>query len=63
MRQHAIDIASCVGAAFGGKRVEWDQFVRNGELIVWDRHPLPMTPAIKAKIEELKRHEGTLHGG
>jgi len=61
-RRQAVDIASCVGASFGGKRVEWNEFIRRGELIIWDRHPLPMTPAIKSEMERLKKHEEQLHG-
>lgn len=60
-RQLAVDIAACVGASFSENRVEWDQFIETGELIIWDRHPLPMTPQIQAEIERLKRHEERLN--
>ena len=56
-RQQALDISNCVSAAFDGKRVEWDDWLKTGAWTVWGRYPLPMNAAISAEIERLTAHE------
>lgn len=60
MRQHALDVSQCVAASFGERRVEWEEFVSTGRLVVWDRHPLPLTPAVAAEKERLLAHRRKL---
>lgn len=56
-RQQALDISNCVGAAFEGKRVEWEDWLNSGAWVVWGRYPLPITPAVQAEIERLRAHQ------
>lgn len=61
-RQLAVNIANCVAATFGGKKIEWTKFVNTGEVIVWDKYPLPPHPQLQSEIERLTKHEEQLHG-
>lgn len=62
-RRNALDISNCVGAAFGEKKVSWDEWLKTGKFVVWGRYPLPITPAVEAEVERLKAEERKRHAG